>query len=83
MLFHIFFRDMAVTNKSPDSWHGSLNALYSIGPGFSAPNGSLILYSNFVSAQYTAYDVAAFLRSPHESGNFNKIVLGHLSHNKI
>lgn len=66
---------MAVTNKSPDSWHGSLNALYSIGPGFSAPNGSLILYSNFVSVRYTAYDVAAFLRSSRDSGNFNDLSL--------
>lgn len=68
-IYFYIFRDMAVTNKSPDSWHGSLSALYSIGPGFSSPNGSLILYSNFVSVRYTAYDVAAFLRSPYESGN--------------
>ncbi|KAK7603806.1 hypothetical protein V9T40_003805 [Parthenolecanium corni] len=67
-------RDMAVTNKSPDSWHGSLSALYSIGPGFSSPNGSLILYSNFVSVRYTAYDVAAFLRSPYESDRY--IIVG-------
>ncbi|XP_065225297.1 glutamate carboxypeptidase 2-like isoform X2 [Planococcus citri] len=67
-------REMAVINKSPDSWRGSLNALYSIGPGFVFQSGNLILYSYFINVNYTSYDIAAYLKGSHEHDRY--IILG-------
>jgi hypothetical protein len=64
----ILFRDMSSNNPSPDSWKGSMNVSYQIGPGFSTSNWKLKMQTNMVNVKKTYYSVSGAIRGIHEPG---------------